>query len=167
MSIIPWTRAGIAPESTQARRPELVTLPVGIPDLATLFTFMRDAELRFNTLRMRIEEHTWGARGEQVLLHEVAIRHPNLAKVMTSEPALGPRGNYELWFTDGASIRTYSGIHKLATNRPVRATLVGVDDRDLPGYSRVYHALTTLPMEIAPRDVRASRRVSPERPQHR
>ena len=86
MSIIPWTRASVAPESDQARRPELATLPVGIPDLATLFSFMRDAELRFSTLRMRIEEHTWGARGEQVLLHEVVLRHPNLAKVTTSEP---------------------------------------------------------------------------------
>lgn len=150
MSIIPWTRASVAPESDQARRPELATLPVGIPDLATLFSFMRDAELRFSTLRMRIEEHTWGARGEQVLLHEVVLRHPNLAKVTTSEPGLGARGNYEIWFTDGASIRTYSGIHRLATNRPIRATVVGVDDPDLPGYSRVYHALTTLPMESLP-----------------
>jgi hypothetical protein len=150
MSIIPWTRAGAIPESAEARRPELVTLPVGIPDLATLFTFMRDAELRFSALRMRIEEHTWGARGEQVLLHEILLRHPNQAKVTTSEPGLGPRANYELWLTDGASIRTYSGIHRLATTRPVRGTVVGVDNRDLPGFSRVYHALTTLPMESLP-----------------
>src|SRR5450759_1372547 len=32
------------------RRPEIAQLPAGLPDVETLFTFMRDAELRFETL---------------------------------------------------------------------------------------------------------------------
>src|SRR5450756_2145572 len=43
------------------RRPEIAQLPAGLPDVETLFTFMRDAELRFETLRLRLEERTWVA----------------------------------------------------------------------------------------------------------
>lgn len=145
-----WDRAASLPGTVPDRRPELVALPPEPPDFATLFTFMRDAELRFSSLRMRIEERTWGARGEQTLLHDVLIRHPGEARVTSSEPDLGTRGNYEVWLSDGTTVRSYSGIHRIATTRPVRATLVGVDNPDLPASSRVYHALTSLPMESLP-----------------
>lgn len=145
-----WDRAGSRPASIPARRPERVTLPPGTVDLEALFTFMRDAELRFQTLRMRVEERTWGVRGEQVLLHEVMLRHPGQARVTTSEPELGTRGNYEIWVSDGTTVRTYSAIHHIATSRPARRLLAGLDNPDLPPSARVYLPLTALPMETLP-----------------
>ena len=135
-------------------RPELAALPAdGLPSLDELFTFMRDAELRFDTLRMRIDERSFGVAGEQVAIVEVALRHPSDARVITSQPALGSTANYELWISDGETVRTYSAAHKLGTERPVRRAVVGVsgrESRDLPGPSRVYASLTALPMETLP-----------------
>ncbi|MEA2519280.1 MAG: hypothetical protein QOF49_1360 [Chloroflexota bacterium] len=150
-----WDRAADLPMQVDRRpRPELVTLPGdGLPSVAELFTFMRDAELRFDTLRMRIEERSFTALGESVVVVETAIRHPGDARVMTSEPDRGTAGNYELWVSDGEVVRTYSGPHRLGTERPVRRSVVGVsgrESRDLPGPSRVYAALTALPSETLP-----------------
>ena len=135
-------------------RPEIAALPAdGLPGVAELFTFMRDAELRFDTLRMRIEEHSFGVAGEQLAIVEVALRHPSDARVTTSRPALGTTANYELWVSDGEVVRTYSAAHRLGTERPVRRSVVGVsgpESRDLPGTSRVYASLTALPMETLP-----------------
>ena len=135
------------------RRPELVALPEELPTVGTLFTFMRDAELRFDTLRLRIEERSFTADGERAVISDVLIRHPNQAKVTTALPGPGPRGAYDIWVSDGETVRTYSSTHRLGTERPVRRTLVGVsgdDARDLPGTSRVYRPLTGLPMETLP-----------------
>ncbi|HLO34565.1 MAG TPA: hypothetical protein VK194_00720 [Candidatus Deferrimicrobium sp.] len=150
-----WDRAADLPMAVGRRpRPEIVSLPAdGLPTVAELFTFMRDAELRFDTLRMRIEERTFGAAGEQVATVEVALRHPNDARVTTSQPALGTTANYELWISDGEVVRTYSAPHTLGTERPVRRGVVGIsgpESRDLPGTSRVYAPLTALPMETLP-----------------
>ena len=124
-----------------------------LPTVAELFTFMRDAELRFDTLRMRIEERSFTARGEQIVFVETTLRHPDQARVTTTEPSRGTAANYELWISDGQVVRTYSAPHQLGTERPVRRRLVGVsgrDSRDLPGPSRVYAPLTALPMETLP-----------------
>ena len=154
-STSPWDRAADLPMAVGRRpRPEVAALPPEeLPSLAELFTFMRDAELRFDTLRMRIEEHTFGVAGEQVAVAEVALRHPNDARVTTSQPGLGTTANYELWISDGEVVRTYSAPHRLGTERPVRRAVVGVSgpaSRDLPGPSRVYLPLTALPMETLP-----------------
>jgi outer membrane lipoprotein-sorting protein len=136
------------------RRPELIALPPDdLPTVETLFTFMRDAELRFDALRMRIEERSFTADGEHLVVSDVVLRHPNAARVTTSVPGGAARGNYEVWISDGETVRTYSGTHKLGTERPVRRAVVGVgpdDGRDLPGTSRVYRPLTALPMETLP-----------------
>ena len=146
-----WDRAASLPVPVDGRhRPELASLPAGLPDVDTLFTFARDAELRFETLRMRIEEWATTARGEHLTILEVALRHPGDAKVTTTEPSLGTAANYELWISDGTTVRTYSAAHKLGTERPVRQTIVGLDDPDLPGMSAVYRPLTALPMETLP-----------------
>ena len=150
-----WDRAADLPMVVGRRpRPEIVALPADeLPSVAALFTFMRDAELRFGTLRMRIEERTFGATGAQVAIVEVALRHPSDAKVTTTQPALGAIANHELWISDGEVVRTYSAPHKLGTERPVRRSVVGVSgpgSRDLPGPSRVYAPLTPLPMETLP-----------------
>jgi outer membrane lipoprotein-sorting protein len=150
-----WDRAADLPMVVGRRpRPELAALPAdGLPSLDELFTFMRDAELRFETLRMRIEERSFGVAGEQLAVVEVALRHPSDARVITSQPALRTTVNYELWISDGELVRTYSAAHKLGTERPVRRAVVGISgraSRDLPGPSRVYAPLTALPMETLP-----------------
>jgi outer membrane lipoprotein-sorting protein len=148
-----WDRAALVPVRRGERRAEVVALPAGQPTVDELFTFMRDAELRFDTLRMRIEERSFTARGEQLVVIDTTLRHPDEARVTTSEPRRGIAGNYELWISDGRVVRTYSGPHKLGTERPVRRTVVGVSgrsSRDLPGTARVYASLTALPMETLP-----------------
>ena len=110
---------------------------------------MRDAELRFTTLRMRIEERSGTARGAHLVTSELLLRHPGDARVTTTEEHRGTAGNFELWLSDGEIVRTYSAPHKLGTRRPVRHTVRGLD-KDFPGRSRVYEPLTPLPMETLP-----------------
>lgn len=150
-----WDRAADLPMVVGRRpRPELAALPAeGLPSVAAVFTFMRDAELRFDTLQMRIEERTFGVAGEQISIIELALRHPNDARVTTSQPALGTTASYEVWISDGEVVRTYSAPHRLGTERPARRGVVGIsgpESRDLPGTSRVYAPYTALPMETLP-----------------
>ena len=62
------------------RLPEIAALPAGLPTVAELFDFMRDAELRFATLRLRIEERAGTARGEDVTTMDTVLRHPGEAQ---------------------------------------------------------------------------------------
>jgi hypothetical protein len=127
----------------------MVALPANLPTVAELFDFMRDAELRFQTLRMRLEERTFGARGEQVVTMDVAIQHPGHARVTTTEPDRGATANFELWISDGETIQTFSGAHRLGTTRPIRNRPRGLDGA-FPGSARVYQPLTPLPLETLP-----------------
>lgn len=111
---------------------------------------MRDAELRFETLRLRIEDRVVGSRGEQVTMIDATIRHPGWARVTTSQPGQGLVGNYDVWISDGETVRTYSAQHHVGTRRPVRRAPVGLDSPDLPGRSAVYAPLTPLPMQTLP-----------------
>jgi hypothetical protein len=151
-SIEPWNEAaGMTERPGTRRRPELASLPADrLPTLDELFTFARDAELRFETLRMRIEELTATTRGDHLVAIDLLLRHPGAARVTTTQVDGGTRGNYELWLTDGATVQTYAGVHKLGTKRPIRRAVRGLDGRDLPGTSRVYVPLTDLPMETLP-----------------
>jgi len=147
----PWDRAAAVPALIDGRRtPALAALAPGLPSVAELFEFMRDAELRFATLRMRIVERTWTARGESTVEMEVALRHPGHARVMTSQPGAGPIGEYEIWIADGDLVRTYASRHRLGTERPIRNRPRGLSDPDLPGASQVYEPVTALPMETLP-----------------
>jgi hypothetical protein len=132
-----------APASAPPRA-EVVALPAGLPGVAELFTFARDAELRFETLKLRIEERTRGARGDRLVVYDVALAHPDRARILSSEPALGTAGSYDIWVTDGETVRTYSGRHRSATNRPVRPRPRGLEQSDLPPSARVYQPLTSL-----------------------
>jgi outer membrane lipoprotein-sorting protein len=146
-----WDRASRLPVPVDGRRrAEIAVLQSGLPTVAQVFTFMRDAELRFHTLRMRIEETTATTRGDHLTVMDTLLRHPGDAKVITSEPARGTTGSYELWISDGATVRTYSAANRLGTERPVRRKVVGLDDPDLPGMSTVYEPITPLPMETLP-----------------
>lgn len=146
-----WSSAASLPVPVDGRpRAELTALAPGGFTVDELFTFMRDAELRFATLRMRIEERRATSLGEELRNIDVAIRHPGEARVTTSNPALGTAGNYELWISNGETIRTYSAPHRLGRQRPARPEVRGLDDSDLPGAARVYRPLTALPKETLP-----------------
>ena len=93
-----WDRAAAPPALPDGRRrPQVAVLPTRRPGLADLFDFMRDAELRFATLLMRIEDRTRTARGTDVTSMEVVLRHPGDAKVTTTRQVDGPIGEYETW----------------------------------------------------------------------
>jgi outer membrane lipoprotein-sorting protein len=149
MSTRLWDRAALVPVDAAGRFPEIVSLPATLPSVDELFTFMRDAELRFRTLRMRIEERSFTARGETVVSMDVAIQHPGQARVTTTESGRGTAGNFELWISDGEIVRTLSGTHHLGTARPVRTRPRGLD-KDFPGPSRLYEPVTPLPFETLP-----------------
>jgi outer membrane lipoprotein-sorting protein len=149
MSTRLWDRAALVPASDGERRPEVVSLDSEMPSLPELFTFMRDAELRWSTLRMKVEERTFGARGEQVVTMDVAVRHPGHARVVTSEAGEGlAKAGSELWLSDGDTVWTFSTTHQLGTKRPIRNRPRGLGD--LPGTARVYEPRTPLPMETPP-----------------
>ena len=151
MSTRIWDQAGSLPvPASGPAAPEIVALRDDVPSVEELFTFMRDAELRFVTLRMRIEEHTFNARGEDVLTSEVSLEHPGKAKVLAS---LGNGDSaavdYDVWISDGTTVRTYTASRRLGTTRPVRPRPRGLDD-DFPGASRIYTPITPLQMESLP-----------------
>lgn len=151
MSASAWDRAAALPvPAGSTPRPELTALGGELPTVDALFTFMRDAELRFTTLRMRIEERATTARGEEVIVSEVTLRHPGQAKVLTSVPANGTAGNYEVWLSDGETVRTFAAARRVGTRRPVRHKVRGLDSDGLPGRARVYEPVTPLPMESLP-----------------
>jgi len=152
MSTLPWDRASNSLPATAGgrRRPELVSLPEGTPSVADLFTFARDAELRFETLRMRIEDRVTTTHGERLLVVETTLRHPGEARVVTTDPSLGVAGNHDQWISDGTTVRTWSAEHRKGTQRPARRRVAGLDDPDFPGSSTVYRTLTALPAESLP-----------------
>ncbi|HYM84553.1 MAG TPA: hypothetical protein VEY67_10415, partial [Candidatus Dormibacteraeota bacterium] len=145
-----WDRAAALPVGAidGRRRAELPALPTDrMPSVAELFTFMRDAESRFSTLRLRIEERTASVAGDTRTAMDLLLRHPRHAKVTTTRPDEGVEGGYQIWISDGETVRTYAGEHRLGTTRPVRRRVVGLGDPDLPASSRVYVPMTPLPME--------------------
>ena len=146
-----WDRAAAVPVPADGRRfASVAALPTGVPTVAALFEFMRDAELRFGTLRMRILERTWTARGEDATQIEVTVRHPGHVKITTSRAGVTIGGAYEIWISDGDLVRTYASAHKLGTQRPVRQRPRGLDDPDFPGSAQVYQPATALPAETLP-----------------
>lgn len=151
MSASAWDRAAALPVPVgSSPRPEVAALGGELPTVEALFTFMRDAELRFTTLRMRIEERATTARGEELVVSEVTLRHPGQAKVLTSVPANGTANNFEVWLSDGETVRTFAAGRRVGTRRPVRHRVRGLDSDGLPGRSRVYEPVTPLPMESLP-----------------
>lgn len=153
MSATPaWDRAAALPVPVSGpARPEIAALRDELPSVDELFTFMRDAELRFETLRMRIEARARNTRGEELTLVEVTIRHPGQVKVLSSVPARGTTGGHDVWVSDGTTVRTFVASRRVGTQRPARPTVRGVADaKDLPGRSRIYVPVTPLQAESLP-----------------
>ena len=146
-----WHRALVPSVPADDRRlPVVAALPATLPTPWELFEFMRDAELRFGTLRMRIVERAQTTRGEETTRVDVVIRHTGEAKVTTTREGGAAKADYEIWISDGELVRTYASAHKLGTQRPIRNRPRGLHDRDFPGRSQVYEPLTGLPMETLP-----------------
>ncbi|MFP5341747.1 MAG: hypothetical protein ACLGIJ_02305 [Candidatus Limnocylindria bacterium] len=142
-----WDRAAALVTVDGRRRPAVAALPAGLPSVAELFEFMRDAESRFATLRLRIDERRRTARGEDRTRMEVVIRHPGQARILTSDPDVAVGGAYEMWISDGDIVRTYASAHALGTQRPIRNRPRGLEDDDFPGAAQVYVPVTALPFE--------------------
>jgi hypothetical protein len=146
-----WDRAALVPVRPDGRRlPQVAALGPALPSVSELFDFMRDAEARFETLLMRIEERAGTARGEDITAMDTILRHPGAARVTTTRAGDPSKAEYEVWISDGAIVRTYASAHELGTERPVRNRPRGLDDPDLPGTSKVYEPITALPMETLP-----------------
>jgi hypothetical protein len=145
-----WDRAALAVTNDGRRSPALAVLPPGQPTVAELFDFMRDAELRFATLRLTILERAVNARGDDRTQVDVMLRHPGHARVTTSRPGQVIGADYEVWISDGDIVRTYAAAHRLGTQRPIRNRPRGLHDPDFPATSRVYEPVTALPMETLP-----------------
>lgn len=106
---------------------------------------MAEAELRFDSLRMRIVERVWNARGEDVEITEVAIRHPGFARVTRRRETGGVNRDYDVWITDGQVVKTFDARSGNASVRPVAPQVVGATDPGLPDFSRVWVSQTPLP----------------------
>ena len=122
---------------------------------------MRDAELRFETLRMRIEEHAWTTRGEELAVLDVLLRHPGERQDPDlADPADGAEGSYEVWLSDGdhgPDVRRFAQARDPA---PVRPIVRRPDGRDLPGRSRVYRPGHAAADGVAAGPVRPPRRAT-------
>ena len=136
------TRAALRP-------PEQATLTSVEPSLAELFDFMTEAELRFESLRLRIVDRRIGTDGEERETSEVWLRHPGMAKVVTSrgDNGAGAGRDFDVWVTDGQAVKTYDARNDLATSRRLPAPPAGATDPDLPTFGRLYLPVTRLPSE--------------------
>lgn len=117
-----------------------------MPALDELFSFMAQAELRFDSLRMRIVDRQVTSHGEETVNHDVWLRHPGLAKVVSTRGEQSD-GDYDVWASDGETVRTFNALGRTATQRRAPRTPVGLDDPDLPRHSQVYMPQTALPAE--------------------
>ena len=138
-----------APPTTQLpalRPPDQPTLPTTQPELAELFAFMAEAELRFETLRMRIVDRRITTHGDEVETHDVSVRHTGLAKVISTRGDTLGR-DFDVWVSDGETVRTYTAATNTATSRRLPRRPVGADADDLPVFARIYLPVTTLPAE--------------------
>ena len=145
-----WDRAAALTVPADARpRAEIAALRDEFPAIGDLFTFMRDAELRFATLRMRIDVRTATTQGERDEVIDVTLRHPGEVKILTT-PVGGATTAYDAWVSDGETVRTYTASRKLGTRRPVRKSIRGLDNSDLPGTAKVYVPRTDLQAESLP-----------------
>lgn len=116
------------------------------PELAELFAFMAEAELRFDSLRMRIVDKRTTTNGDEVETHDIWLRHPGHAKVVSNRGDPNER-DYDVWAADGDKVHTYDAKGNITTERRLPVRPVGADSADLPPWSRIYLPVTTLPPE--------------------
>lgn len=138
-----------APPSTQLpalRPPEQATLPSPVPELGELFRFMTEAELRFESLRMRIVDRRLTTHGEETETHEIWLRHPGTAKVISTRGKPTDR-DFDVWLSDGETVHAYDAKGNTSSIRRLPVRPVGVTDPELPPFAKIYLPVTTLPPE--------------------
>ncbi len=148
MSDLPVPVASAVPPA-----PEIVALAPDVSDVSELFTFMRDAELRMNSLRMQIRDRVAGSTGELETVTDVWLRHPGHAKVVNRVGEIVPRagragstgGRYDAWVSDGTTVQRLDAGAGVMRTRPIGSSPAGADRADLPVFSRLGRPRTTLP----------------------
>jgi hypothetical protein len=131
---------------TTVRAAELPVLPESSSALNELFGFMAQAELRFDSLRMRILDRQVTSHGDETVAHDIWLRHPGFAKVVTTRGEAGD-GDYDVWTCDGEMVHTFSALGRTATQRRAPRPPRGLDDPDLPRRSQIYFTQTALEAE--------------------
>lgn len=139
----------VTPSTPAYRAPALVALDEDAPRLEDLFTFMADAELRVETLRMRVEERTGTAKGEELSILELVLAHPGRARITTRRSADPLSRDYRIWASDGQLVTTYDAMDERASIRPARPAPVGAADPSKPRFSQVYTPRTPLAVSSA------------------
>jgi len=134
------------PQLPSVRPAEQAVLPTTQPELNELFGFMAEAELRFDSLRMRIVDKRITSHGPETESHDIWLRHPRHAKVVSTRGDARER-DFDVWVADGEQVRTYDAKGKSATIRRMPTAPVGVDDPELPAFARIYQPVTALPAE--------------------
>src|SRR5918999_6434722 len=134
-------------EQAPYRAPAIVALEEDAPDLSELFRFMTEAELRFESLRMRVVDRSFATRGEHIETVEIVVRHPGRAKVIGRRDGDVLSRDFDVWVSDGTNITFFEARSNTASVRPVRDRVVGATDPGLPTFARVYVPRTPLPME--------------------
>jgi len=129
------------------RTPSIVTLGEEAPSLSELFSFMSEAELRVQSLRMRISETVLTARGDETAYLEVSLRHPGYARITRRRSDQPLSRDYDVWITDGHVVRTYDAASNNASTRPLRWGVVGGERPELPAFARLVTPRTPLPAE--------------------
>jgi hypothetical protein len=132
-------------EQSLPRTPAILALEDDAPSPSELFAFMSEAELRFESLRMRISDRTWTTGGEATETVEVAMRHPGHARVVRRRDSSGLSRDYDVWVADGEVVRTYDARSRSGSVRPMRQRVVGATDPGLPSFARVWVPRIELP----------------------
>jgi hypothetical protein len=122
-----------------------VALADDAPSIEQLFLFAREAELRVSTLRMQIAERSMTAKGEEIVYHELQLKHPDHARVTSKRSDDPLASDYDIWLSDGERIRTYRASDRIASDRAIGTHVAGVEQADLPPYARQRVPLTSLP----------------------
>ena len=126
--------------------PDMPALPEGTPALNELFGFMAQAELRFESLRLRIVDRQVTTHGDETVVHDVWLRHPGWAKIVSTRGDAAD-GDYDVWTSDGETVQTFNALGRTATQRRAPRPPRGLDDSDLPRHSQVYFPQTPLQAE--------------------
>ena len=123
----------------QSPAPVTAPAPLELANVAPMFRFMRDAEQRFDTLRMTILDQQVGARGETVTRSDVWVRHPGSSRVVLGDPDGQTRAAQHAWVINGDTVTHLDADANVVRSRPHLPIPRGADsDDDLPTFGRVY-----------------------------
>ena len=91
-------------------------------------------------------EEAWAfAKGEEVVTHELLLRHPGQARITTRRDDDPMSRDYEVWLSDGQTSQTYKAAVNTVAVRALQTGVVGSDTDSLPLYAQQRETLTQLP----------------------